>query len=113
MRIGSEEHFHWLWLILAVTIVLNLIDAVLTLIWSALGAAVEANPLMEILLIWGPIPFVLYKLALVAGGSYLLWQHRQRAFAVIGIFLGFLMYYFVLIYHLRVMNLRLVERLWS
>ena len=39
MRIGSDEHFHWLWLILAVTIVLNLLDAVLTLVWLALGAA--------------------------------------------------------------------------
>ena len=113
MRIGSDEHFHWLWLILAVTIVLNLLDAVLTLVWLALGAAVESNPLMETSLIWGTIPFVLCKLALVAGGSYLLWQYRQRAFAVIGVFAGFLMYYFLLIYHLRVMNLRLLQRRWS
>ena len=68
---------------------------------------------METSLIWGTIPFVLCKLALVAGGSYLLWQYRQRAFAVIGVFAGFLMYYFLLIYHLRVMNLRLLQRRWS
>ena len=113
MRIGSEKHFHWLWLIIAATIVLNLTDAVLTLMWWTLGAATEANPLMAVLLSWGEIPFVLGKLALVSGGSYLLWNHRHRAFAVISIFLAFLVYYFILLQHLKVMNLYLLQHLWS
>lgn len=94
-------------------IVFNLVDAVLTMVWLAQGAATEANPLMEVLLSWGEIPFVLGKLALVSGGSYLLWNHRHRAFSVICIFVGFLVYYFLLLYHLKVMNVQLLQSLWG
>ena len=64
---------------------------------------------MDQLLAWGELPFVSGKLALVSGGTYLLWEHRHRAFAVTCIFVAFLAYYFVLLYHLKVMNLRLVQ----
>lgn len=100
MQIGSAEHYRWLKGIVASIVVLNLLDACLTLVWLTSGAATEANPLMETLLHLGPLPFVLGKIALVSGGAYLLWTARRHALAVVATFVTFLAYYFVFLYHL-------------
>jgi len=112
-RIGTEEHFRWLGQLVHGILILNVIDAGLTLLWVYNGLATEANPLMEDLVHNHPVRFVLVKFALVLLGSTLLWRFRKRAFSVVGIFAAFLIYYYVLIYHLSAANLRLVRRFWD
>ncbi len=110
MKVGSARDFKWLEGIVKVTLLLNLCDAILTLIWLESGLAEEANPLMQQLLEAGPVFFVLGKTALVSLGSFILWKRRRRVLSVIGIFVAFLVYYFILLYHLRAMNIGLLQR---
>jgi hypothetical protein len=100
-RVGTTEHFRWLEGIVKSLLVLNLLDAVFTLLWVRAGLAQEANALLRELVNDQAILFVTVKTALVALGSYLLWQRRYRPTAVIGIFTVFLAYYAVLLYHLQ------------
>lgn len=97
--IGSAEHFRWLESIVKVILVLNLLDAVFTLIWVFSGLATEANPFLHELVHHHPVVFVLAKLALVGLGSLLLWRLRRRPLAVVAIFVGFLAYYALLLVH--------------
>ena len=98
-RIGTPEQFRWLGGIVKVILGLNLLDALFTLAWVTLGVAKEANPLLETLVRDHPVVFIVVKLGLVAGGSWLLWTHRNRPLAVVGIFVGFLTYYGLLLFH--------------
>ena len=100
-RIGTAEHFRWLHGIVAVTLVLNLVDMALTLAWVGAGFAREANPLLRDLVRDAPVVFAAAKLGLVAGGSWVLWRLRERGTAVVAIFIAFLVYYAVLLHHLR------------
>jgi hypothetical protein len=102
-RIGTLEHFGWLERIIRWIVVLNVLDAIITLYWVETRQATEANPVL----------FVVVKVGMVALGTALLWRLRKRRTAVVGIFVAFLVYYFVLLYHLRAADLRLLERLWS
>ena len=45
-RIGTPVHFQWLLGIVQMVIVLNVLDAILTILWVYSGKATEANPLM-------------------------------------------------------------------
>ena len=108
-KIGTLEHFRWLKGVIWTMLVLNVIDGALTLIWVSTGRATEANPLLAILAHEYPVLFVLVKFTLVGMGSYLLWRYRKHPGSVVGIFVAFLAYYFVLLYHLRSMGLRLSE----
>ncbi len=111
--LGTRKQFGWLRKLVAVTLVLNLIDAVLTLVWLETGQAVEANPVMNALLQIGPVAFVLGKIALVSIGSIFLWRRRYHTLSVVGIFVAFLTYYFILLYHLDAMNIQLLKRLFG
>ncbi len=111
--VGTAEHFEWLKLIVKLVIVLNVIDAILTVIWIATGQAIEANPLLQDLAHGNPLQFVIVKLLLVSFGTWLLWRQRKRPLAVIAIFAAFLVYYFLIIYHLQSMNLRLIQRFFG
>ena len=51
--------------------------------------------------------FAISKLALVGMGSLVLWRLRARPLAVVAIFLAFLAYYFVLLWHIRFLGLLL------
>lgn len=113
MKIGRPEHFRWLFGIVAAVLVLNLVDAVFTMVWYFQEQASEANPFMDTLLSAGALPFVLGKTALVCGGSYLLWRRRYHAFSVIGIVALFLVYYFVLLYHLQAADFQLFRKLFG
>lgn len=84
----------------AFILILNLADAVFTLLYTGFGLAVEGNPLMDQAMIRGPIPFMVVKLALVSGGVLLLWQLRQRRAAVVAIAGGAAAYTFLIAYHL-------------
>ena len=100
LAIGTPQHFDWLHGIVKSVLVLNLVDAVLTLVWVWNGLAFEANALLADLVMERPVTFVLVKTSLVSLGSALLWCHRSRASAVIGIFAVFLAYYALLAFHL-------------
>ena len=110
LRIGTPEHFRWLHGVVKAVLVLNLIDAVLTLYWVRGGLATEANPLIDELVTGNAIAFVATKLSLVGMGSWLLWKQRHRPVAVIGIFSMFICYYWVLLYHLHYAS-RLIRHL--
>lgn len=99
-HLGSPQHYRWLHWIVCTVLVLNLIDAVLTLFWVWAGVAIEANDLMAQWVIRAPVVFVAIKLSLVSLGTWVLWQRRDRAFAVVGIFAVFLVYYWILAVHL-------------
>lgn len=104
-RIGTPEHFRWLGSIVKVVLTLNLLDAIFTLVWVTAGLAHEANPLLATLVRDHPVLFTSVKLSLVGGGSWLLWQQRQHPLAVVGIFLVFLTYYFLLLLHVGYLSL--------
>ncbi len=104
-RIGTPEHFRWLLGIVKGVLALNLLDAIFTLIWINAGLAREANPLLDPLVGAHPVAFAAVKLGLVAGGSFLLWRYRFRPLAVVGIFLVFIAYYLLLLYHIGYLSL--------
>ena len=101
VSVGTAEHFGWLQGIVKAVLVLNLLDALFTLVWVRSGLAREANPLIEQLVNEHAVGFVLVKLALVSLGSWLLWQYRERPAAVIAIVAAFLTYYLILLYHIQ------------
>lgn len=104
-RIGTPEHFRWLGSIVKILVFLNLLDAIFTLVWVTAGLADEANPLLATLVRDHPLVFTVVKLGLVGGGSWLLWRHRRRPLAVVGIFGVFLTYYFLLLVHVGYLSL--------
>ena len=108
MQIGKPEHFLWLKGIVGSVFILNVLDGILTLWWYFSGRATEANPAMSNLIKTHPLLFIIVKMTLVALGSYLLWRLRHRALAVIAIFIAFMVYYTVLVYHLQHMNLYII-----
>jgi len=112
-KIGTTAHFCWLHGIVKALLVLNVLDAILTIAVISSGQATEANPLMADLVHSEPLFFVFVKILLVSLGSYLLWQLRQRAWAVCAIFVAFMTYYFVLLYHLSAMDLRILQRFFE
>lgn len=101
LQIGTSEQYRWLLSILKAVLLLNLLDAIFTLWWVGTGVAVEANALLRDLVVYHPVRFVLAKLGLVSLGSLLLWRLRQHPLAVIAIFGAFLVYYLVVLHHLR------------
>lgn len=112
-KIGTLQHFRWLKGIVLAILILNVLDAVLTIAWISAGVAEEANPLLADLAHGAPWTFFLVKMALVGLGSLLLWRLRKRPAAVVSIFVGFLAYYFLLLYHLSALELRLLSRLFG
>ena len=111
--VGTPQHFAWLeWFVKAI-LVMNVLDAILTIYWISAHKAVEANPLLAELAHSHPLRFVTVKLALVSLGSGLLWRLRRNPLAVIGIFAAFLGYYFLLVYHLEALNPQLLSRLFG
>ena len=99
--IGTPKQFRWLYSLIQVVLILNLIDAILTLFWVRSGLAQEANVLLQTIVNEHPILFVLVKTSLVSMGSWLLWQRRRHPLAVIGLFVIFIVYYGLLLHHLR------------
>ena len=64
---------------------LNVVDALFTLQWIQLALATEANPVMRWALERGPLHFLVAKCALVVGGAAVLWCHRERWLARVGL----------------------------
>jgi len=99
--VGTPDQFKWLYGIIEAIVILNLLDAVLTIVWVHTGLGREANPLLQPLVHHYVVLFIAMKIALGSLGAWLLWECRQRAFAVIGTFSVFMAYYAVLLQHLR------------
>ena len=106
--IGTPQEYQWLEAIVNTVLVLNVFDAIMTMVWVSGGAAIEANPFLSDLVNANPLSFVTVKLALVSLGSLLLWRNRGHALAVVAIFVAFLAYYFLLLYHLRALRAAIV-----
>jgi hypothetical protein len=81
-------------------LVLNLLDAILTLFVVTARLAVEANPLMETALSQSPLAFMAVKLSLVSLGILFLYRMRQHRFAAIAILGSLVVYGSVVVYHL-------------
>ncbi len=101
LQVGTPQHFRWLHGIVKTVLVLNLLDAVFTLIWVRFGFAREANLMIDRLVENHALAFIAVKLGLVGMGSWLLWQKRNHATAVVSIFIAFVAYYLVLLYHVQ------------
>ncbi len=99
--VATAQHLQWLDGIVKTVIVLNLLDILFTLAWVGFGHVKEANLLLIGLVSDHPILFVLTNISLVSFGSFLLWKNRGHPLAVVGIFLVFGLYYYVLLHHLR------------
>ncbi len=95
----------WMWRVLALVLIFNLIDAALTLIAVHAGIATEANPLMAPLLAIGTIPFVVTKLGLVSLGVGILWHRRHTPLATIGSIAALMAYAFVMGCHIETVRL--------
>lgn len=113
LRIGTPQHFRWLHGIVKVVLVLNLLDAVFTLVWVWSGLAKEANPLLRQLVHEHPVTFAAAKLTVVGLASLLLWRLRERPLAVVAIFLAFIAYYALLLAHIGFLSLVLGARLFG
>ena len=99
--VGTERQIGWLTGIVKAVLVLNLLDALFTLLWVRAGLATEANAMMRNLVNDHAVLFVVTKLVLVSLGSLLLFRYRRHPGAVTSIFIVFLIYYFVLLVHLN------------
>ena len=100
----APGNLRWFKRILMATLLLNLLDGILTLICISLGLAVEANPLMLELLKHGPTTFMAIKLLIVGLGVTLLWRFRQRPMALLGGCTTTLAYSLLLIWHIYVLS---------
>lgn len=98
--IGTAQQLRWLEGLIKSVLILNLFDAVMTVVWVSDRDAREANPLLYDLPAEHPVFFVLFKTGMVSAGTFLLWRHRDRPLAVVSIFVAFLTYYFLLAWHL-------------
>ena len=81
--------------VLRILLVLNVFDAVLTLIWVETGIAYEANPLMAGPLEGSPLGFMVIKMTLVALSIGLIWRLRERRAARTAMIPVALLYAFV------------------
>jgi hypothetical protein len=97
--VGTPQHFRWLLGIVYAVLVLNVADALFTLLWIRGALASEANPLLHELAHGRPSLFLAVKLALVGLASWLLWRNRERPLAVVFIFVAFGVYYALLLAH--------------
>ena len=87
--------------LLILTLIFNLIDIIVSITAIHYGSAEEVNPVMKIYLDLGILPFILAKVILVGGGFVILWRHRERKLARIGIYLAFSYYLFLMGYFLH------------
>lgn len=89
-------------LVVVALLLLNLLDAVFTLVWVEAGIAKEANLLLEGILSQSAMGFMLVKLTLVSLGVLLLWRHREHKLAVAGLAVACFAYNSLLVYHLGI-----------
>jgi hypothetical protein len=84
----------------AAIVILNLLDAMFTLVYIRSGVATESNPLMDQALTASPVLFMIAKLGLVSLGVLLLWRLRDHRAARFGLVATSTVYMTLLVYHL-------------
>ena len=84
----------------SVIVILNLLDAAFTLVYTNAGLATEGNPMMQGPLAASPVLFMIAKLTLVSLCVFLLWRLGQRRSAVFGLAGATAMYTLLMCYHL-------------
>jgi len=99
--VGRPHQFRWLYGLIQVILILNLLDAVLTLFWVRTGLAEEANAFLQLIVNGHAVAFVAAKTTVVSLGCLLLWKRRDHPLAVIGLFVAFIVYYCLLLHHLH------------
>lgn len=109
LEVGRPEHFLWLRGIIVTIFFLNWLDASFTIWWVVGNYATEANPLMSYFMGYGLVSFAVNKTLIVCVGCVILWHLRERHVAVVGIFMIFLAYYWVLLYHLHMASRLLAQ----
>lgn len=78
-KFSSSDRFYFS--TLGAILIMNLLDAVFTLIWVEGGFTEELNPIMVEALSLGPVAFMVLKLSLVSLAVWLLWMRRQKKIA--------------------------------
>lgn len=96
---GEQNSLIWHGRIVTAILVMNVIDGFGTLYWVCSGMAIEANPLMAILIDVHPSVFIIIKLSIVQLGVILLLRNCHRRAASISIKIAFAAYAAVVIYH--------------
>lgn len=71
---------------------LNLLDALLTIIWVRNGVVTEGNQLMATLLDIGDMPFLGVKIAVGAVTAFTLWRWRSKRLAKYGLLVALSVY---------------------
>lgn len=104
VRPTTDRDIALFWVASAI-LILNLLDAVLSLVAVHAGAATEANPLMAATLSWGAVWFILVKISLVSLGVLLLWRTRHVLLAAGGLVALCLLYVGLLAYHASAVGL--------
>jgi hypothetical protein len=99
---SEEKEPTWFAVLLAMLIVMNALDGLLTIVWVTAAQAVEANPLMAILLDIHPVLFMTFKCALVSLGAIILWRYRGNTFAMVSLAAACAAYLLVLTQHWQI-----------
>ena len=95
----NPQHMQWLENAIYALVLMNGVDAILTVGWVTFGLAVEANPLMDGLLQTHPVLFMIAKLSLVFLGITLLWRHRKKPMVIWSVVGLITVYYLLMLIH--------------
>jgi Domain of unknown function (DUF5658) len=79
---------------------LNLLDAVLTIIWVRSGVATEGNQIMARVLETGALPFLLIKLAVGTVMAFVILRYGKSRIAKYGMTIALAAYASVMVVHL-------------
>jgi hypothetical protein len=111
MKIGSPAQIKWIRIIIGAIFALNVIDGIFTLYWIYFKRQTELNPFMDFLIAIDPVAFMAIKMILVLFGTFLLWRLRHHAASVVTLFMLFLVYYYMVLFHLNYLDLQLARRI--
>lgn len=67
-------------------LILSILDGLFTIYWVQTKQAQEANILLAPLLTYSPVLFFVVKITLTILGIYILWEHRKRITARLGLY---------------------------
>ncbi len=98
---GIRDHTRFIWFtrLIGTLFVMNVLDGLLTLVWVYSNKAVEANPLLDLLLGVHPVLFMGFKIVLVCLGSVLLLRFYYKALSLLALVVSFGVYCVIILYH--------------
>jgi len=113
VKIGTNIQLKWLRVIIGAIFTLNVVDGIFTLYWIYFRRQFELNPIMSYLISIDPVAFMAIKMILVLLGTFLLWRLRKHAMAVVTLFMLFLVYYYMVLFHLNYLDLQLARKVFE